>query len=108
MVLKEAVVLEAYTSNAAKDRTFHEMVGVGAELYCKQSDLENLTGRRNYSYSIDDVMVVPDVDLCNGGIRSRERFSTEPANVILEVVLVAFCPKFFSEWILTSLLWVCN
>ena len=108
MVLEEAVILEAYTSNAAKDRTSHEMIGVGAELFFKRSDLVNSTGRKNNSYSIDDVMVVPDVDLRNRGIGSRKRFGTEPTNIILEVILVACCPNFFSEWIITSLLGICN
>ena len=104
MVLEEAVILETHAANAAEHMTFHKTVGVRTELLLHMLDRGIETkGLLSCPYSVNNVVVVPNVNLRNGGICSRKWASTEPANVVLEVVLVAFYPKLFFKWILTSL-----
>src|SRR2546423_5655168 len=102
MVLEEAVILETYAADAAKHSAWHEMLGIGTKLWLRLA-LCKAKGFWSYSYSVNDIMVVPDVDLGNRSVCRRERLSTKPADVILEVVFIAFYSKLFSEWIVASL-----
>ena len=70
VVLEEAVVLEGDAADAAEDGAAHEVVGVGAE-------------------AVDDVVVVPDVDLGDAAVGLLEGLGGVPADVVGVVVLVA-------------------
>lgn len=105
-MLEKAVILERNAANPPKHGAFHEVVGVGAKLQGR-CQLRIASGREG-TYSINNVVVVPDVNLWNRRICRRKCPSTEPANVVLEVVLVTFCSKIFSEWIFASLVRICN
>lgn len=78
-MLEEAIVLERDTANATEDGTFHELVSVRAE-------------------TINDVVIIPDIDLRNRSVGRRKRFSAIPADVIVEVVLVAILTHLVVEW----------
>lgn len=89
VVLEEAVVLEANPTNASEDGAFHEAVCVGAK-------------------SVDNVMVVPDIDLRNGCIGTCERLGAIPADIVLEVVFVAVGPHLVVKRKVSSLVRVAN
>lgn len=84
VMLEEHVVLVRHASYTAEDGTTHEMVGVRAE-------------------PIDDVVIVPDVELRDLAVSARERLSAVPPDVVVEVVLVASRPHVLVERVLPSL-----
>lgn len=49
-------------------------------------------------------MVVPDIQLRNLAICCRERLRAVPANVVLEVEVVASLPELLRKWIIPPLL----
>lgn len=58
------------TANAAKDGAAHEVICVASK-------------------PINDVVVVPDIQLRDLAIGVRERLGTIPSNIVVEIVLVA-------------------
>ena len=89
MVLKEEVVLMRHPSNSAEDGALHEVVGVAAE-------------------AVDDVVVVPDVELRDLSVGHAEGVGVVPAHVVVEVVLIASRPHVFVEGELAALARVRN
>jgi hypothetical protein len=89
VVLKEEVVFVRNTANSPEYSALHEVIGVRAE-------------------AVNDVMVVPDVDLWNLAVRSREGALAIPPDVVVEVVLVAVIAHLLAEGILAALVWVAN
>lgn len=77
-------MLEADAADAPKDGTSHEMVGVRAK-------------------PINDVVIIPYVDLGNLRVGGGKGFGAVPAHVILKVVFVALVPELLTEWELSSL-----
>jgi len=88
-MLEETVIFETNTTNASEDRAFHEVVCVGAE-------------------AINDVVVVPYVDLGDCGVPACERFSAVPSDIVLEVVLVALSPYLVAKGKCLSLVRIAN
>lgn len=82
-MLEETVVFEADTAYASKDGASHEMIRIRAE-------------------PIDDIVVVPDVDLRYLRIRRSERLGAIPSNVVVEVIFVAVFPHALIKWVVSS------
>ena len=80
MVLKQAVILEGDAANASKNSTLHEVIRVASE-------------------TVDDIMVIPDIDLRNLRIGSGEGLGAIPCNVVVEIESVACGAHFIIEWI---------
>ena len=78
MVLKEEVVLMRHASNSAEDGALHKVVGVAAE-------------------AVDDVVVVPYVELRDLSIRHAKGVGVVPAHVVVEVILIASRAHVFVE-----------
>ena len=77
-MLEQAVILECHSTNSSKDGTLHEMIRVRAE-------------------AIDNVVVIPDIDLRDLPVRSFERFVAVPTNVIGIVVPITLSSHFSIE-----------
>lgn len=110
MVLEEHVEFMRASTDPAEDIALHEIVHIGPE-------------------AINDIMVVPDVDLGHGceclisllpahalprrttylgnlPVGRRKRLGRVPADIVLEVIVVAFCTKLLGESIVSALLGV--
>lgn len=75
------------TSNAAEDGTLHEMIRVAPK-------------------SVDDVVVVPNVELWYHAVGIGEWLCAVPPNVVLQVPLVTIGPQFLIEMVFSSLMWI--
>lgn len=87
MVLEEEVVLVCYTANAAENVAFHEIFDVGAK-------------------AVNNVVVVPEVELRNLSVGSGEGLGGVPTDVVGDVVIVAFFAELLWEWVVAALAWV--
>lgn len=63
---------------------------------------------RGSDITVNDVVVVPDVQLGNLGVGCFERLLSIPAGIIVEVVVVTLGPHLFIEGELSALPWVGN
>lgn len=102
MVLEEHIVLVRCTTNTAEDVAAHELADIGSEAI--NDLLRCQLGFGHISCCYTHVMVIPDVDLCNLSIYGREWCLVIPLEIVLEVVVVAFCSQLLRERILSSLL----
>ena len=84
-MLEEHVVLPRRRPDAPKDVALHELVDVGAE-------------------AVDDIVVVPDVELGDLAVGHGEGAGRVPADVVLEVVIVAVLAQLLGEGVLAPLL----
>ena len=87
VVLEEKVVLVGCASNATEDVALHELLDVGAE-------------------AVNNVVVIPKVELGDLAIHTSERLGVVPADVVGKVIVVALLSELFWEWILATLSWV--
>lgn len=87
VMLKEAIIFETDATNASKDGAFHKMIGVGTK-------------------SVDNIVIIPDIDLWDACIGSCERLGAIPSNVILEVKLVTPAAHVVVEREMLSFPWV--
>ena len=85
----EMIALVSHSANSAKDSTAHKVISVGAE-------------------TINDIMVIPDVQLSDAAIGTLERLLAIPANVIIEIIVVALGAQFLAEEEIASLLGIAN
>lgn len=84
VMLEQTVVLVRHASDAAEDRALHEVVGIGAE-------------------AVDDIVVVPDVDLGNPSAGTLEGFMSIPPHVVPVVVVIAVSSQLVVEIMRPSL-----
>ena len=86
-MLEQAVVFECNTANTTKYSTAHEVIGIATE-------------------AIDNIMVVPHVQLRDLPIRCSKSARRIPSNVIVEVKLVTIVAHLCIERVCSSPLWV--
>lgn len=89
MVLEKEVVLVSNTTNPTKDGALHKVVCIAAE-------------------AVDNVMIVPDVQLRDLRVRRLEGLLAVPTGIVVEVVLIAFGTHFLIERKITSLYGIVN
>src|SRR5204863_9951307 len=89
VVLEQAVILEGNAPDAAKDGTLHEMIGIGTE-------------------SVNDIMVVPDVDLGYLRVCTGKRLRPVPLYIVIEIIIIASCSHLVWERMYSSLMRVGN
>src|SRR4051812_39259356 len=77
------------SANTPEHSAVHEVVGVGAE-------------------AIDDVVVIPDIDLGNLAVGSRKGLVAIPPDIVVVIVLVAFIAHLPIERIFASFVRVAN
>lgn len=87
VVLEKQVVLVRHTTNASEHGTLHEVISVRAK-------------------TVDDVVVVPDVDLRDLAVRVGEGTLSVPPHVVVEVIFVAVAAHRLRKRVLATLVWV--
>ena len=105
MVLEQHVVLVSSAANAPEDVALHELVDVGTEA------IDDLRGQyfpyprgKRGTY----IVVVPDVQLGNLAVGIRKRLGRVPADVVLQVVVVALLTEGLRERMVLPLLGVAD
>ena len=89
MMLEQEVVLVCNSTDSSENSAVHEVVGIRAE-------------------TIDDVVIIPDVDLGNLAVGSRKWLVAIPLHVVVEVVLVALIAHLLVKGKFASLVGVSN
>jgi hypothetical protein len=74
-----------HTTNTTENCTAHEMVRIRAE-------------------TINDIMVIPNIQLRNSAVGAFERLSSIPQDVVVEIVIVAPLAQVFAKEKIASLL----
>ena len=88
-MLEETVILETDTTDASEDGALHEVVGIGSK-------------------PVNDIVIIPDINLRNAGVCARKRFGAIPPDVVGKIKLVTAAAHVVVEGIMLSLSRILN